>query len=415
MESLHFDHSVERRLRNFPLSPSQENSLMPLYEAVSNGIHAIEDCQPKDRSAERIDIYVNRDEAGKICAIRIVDTGIGLNKEQFDSFKELDSENKIVRGGKGVGRLSWLKAFEIVSINSTYTDSNTTYNRSFTFQLSDTNPFLNYENKQAKGNTGTEVFLENYKNPYGKHAPKKPDTLLRAITRHFLKELIRSDAIRIIVHDKDTTVLNDYLASNLLADLSTSFDFTIEGELHNFKIDHLRISDKLKDPDTKENTLYLIAHGRVVKTVPINELIGMKSLKSGSFYLGVITSKYFDDNVSTERTVFLNDSDIIDQIVRKAASEVVEFLHEDRDEVRKKQKESILRIRKRFPRFSALIKNPDEYVSKLSLSQTSQEALYTDASIRWYRNRNKIEKSYSEIIEKGKLDEQQKNDLENLI
>jgi hypothetical protein len=50
----------------------------------------------------------------------ITDNGIGLNDENFDSFNTAFSDHKLSRGGKGLGRFTWLKAFDKVEIDSTF-------------------------------------------------------------------------------------------------------------------------------------------------------------------------------------------------------------------------------------------------------------------------------------------------------
>jgi hypothetical protein len=50
----------------------------------------------------------------------ITDNGIGLNDENFDSFNTAFSDHKLSRGGKGLRRFTWLKAFDKVEIDSTF-------------------------------------------------------------------------------------------------------------------------------------------------------------------------------------------------------------------------------------------------------------------------------------------------------
>lgn len=103
------------RVRNVSLALS--NGLMPLFEAVSNSIHTIEEAGRVPEEG-RIKIEIKRlappfafdqDSAtqGDIDGFTITDNGVGFNEANFKSFRTLDSEHKVVKGGRGVGRLLW--------------------------------------------------------------------------------------------------------------------------------------------------------------------------------------------------------------------------------------------------------------------------------------------------------------------
>ena len=122
--------NLRGRVRNVSL-PS--NGLMPLFEAVSNSIHAIEEAgrAPDEgrikieirRSAPRLLLDPDhREIPGDIEGFTVTDNGIGFNEANFKSFRTLDSEHKVAKGGRGVGRLLWLKAFESVSVESVFKD-----------------------------------------------------------------------------------------------------------------------------------------------------------------------------------------------------------------------------------------------------------------------------------------------------
>ncbi len=82
-ESLNFDFNFPNRVRNVSLSPTQENSLLPLFEAISNSIHSIEERFGKDDlKAGLIDIDIQtQDDSSAVDCITIQDNGIGLNEK----------------------------------------------------------------------------------------------------------------------------------------------------------------------------------------------------------------------------------------------------------------------------------------------------------------------------------------------
>jgi hypothetical protein len=102
--------------------------LLPLFEAVMNSFQAIRDARRKQGTG-RIRIIVERetallpDEPAPVRSFTIIDDGIGLNDINIDSFNESYSEHKLSLGGKGLGRFTWLKAFERVEIGSTFAEA----------------------------------------------------------------------------------------------------------------------------------------------------------------------------------------------------------------------------------------------------------------------------------------------------
>ncbi len=123
------------------LAPSK--GLWPLFEAVVNSVHAIQ--ERKDVSgAGRIEIQIRREQGAlalggdhgipDITGFEIIDDGAGFTDENFLSFGTSYSTRKAEIGGKGVGRLVWLKAFDRAHVTSAYRDANGWHRRTFDFQ-----------------------------------------------------------------------------------------------------------------------------------------------------------------------------------------------------------------------------------------------------------------------------------------
>ena len=55
----------------------------------------------------------------------------------------LDSQLKVKKGCKGIGRFLWLKAFDKVTVDSIYYEGNHWYSRTFDFALTGINPEQN--------------------------------------------------------------------------------------------------------------------------------------------------------------------------------------------------------------------------------------------------------------------------------
>jgi hypothetical protein len=126
--------NVANKIRNTSLS--KYKGLMPLYELISNSIHAINERRKAGlmEDVEKGNIIVTLirngdpnilasipdDDDYPIQSIVVEDDGIGMNDENFRSFTEADSDHKLQIGGKGLGRFVCLKAFKYLSVESIF-------------------------------------------------------------------------------------------------------------------------------------------------------------------------------------------------------------------------------------------------------------------------------------------------------
>ena len=132
-----WDNDPAGRIRNLSLAPNAKNSLFPLFEAVMNSIHAIEERFGKDNlSKGEISIILHRTKTGDMEGFTVFDNGIGFNESNIESFRRMDSRAKEKIGGKGVGRLVWLKVLDEVRVKSVYDDGSSGLSVSFDFKIS---------------------------------------------------------------------------------------------------------------------------------------------------------------------------------------------------------------------------------------------------------------------------------------
>lgn len=145
-------HSFTGRVRNFNLPPTSSNGMMPVFEAVTNALYAVQEQYPETWADDGvITIEVLRDkpttgpdnqpEHRQVAGFVVTDNGIGLNDALFGHFRELDSEYRADKKGRGIGRLSWVKVFAKAEIASIFAREGHPHQRSFTFKLSNERPF----------------------------------------------------------------------------------------------------------------------------------------------------------------------------------------------------------------------------------------------------------------------------------
>lgn len=391
-EQLEF--TLSGRLRNIVLAPNARNAVIPLFEAITNSLHAIEDRFGADRMKDGSITIATEREKGRITSYRIDDNGEGLNPSNYKSFITSDSTKKVARGGKGVGRLTWLKVFDHVSIDSYYEDVGSTHKLSFTFRLNDQSPITQKSITRADGGAsiGTSIRMEGMSPSFQSRAPKNKGTIEAEIVRHFVSYLISENAPTFILYDHDDRVdLSAYFSDNIVERLDASIPVTLDDEtLINVDVHHLLVAKHLRDVEVGYNTIYLNAHGRNVESYAIDTQIGLNVLREEYVYMGVVSSAYFDEYVSQERTYLTIDPSDKDAIKKAILGSVKGFLAEDIAEVRLDQREKATKTINANPRFMSITGGLDSFLeSKVPLSMRDEEEIHLAFEREYRRERNR--------------------------
>lgn len=349
-----FSSNLKGKVRNFSLP--QNRPLVPLYEAIVNSINAIDERRKADKSiAGDIRIEVVRDrtlfsesDANTVNGFRITDNGIGFNEANMASFMEADSEYKLAVGGKGVGRFSWLKAFSSVKIVSTYKENNSFSTRTFNFKLEQAeieDQIIDSEIKDYR----TVIELKGYLKGYDSNVPKQIETIALRIIQHcFIYFLNESCPTIEIFDDENRLSLNQMWKERFTTDENTC---KFEVGNRTFELLNIKISDRSFQ---HRNRLYLCANERLVDSKDLEKMIvDLDSQifdKTGYWYLGVVTSKYFDECVDMNRLSFTipNESSRLlpeypgmEEILKKACDSIKDYLNEYLAEVETNKQERI--------------------------------------------------------------------------
>ncbi len=317
------------RLRNTDLPKS--HALLPVYEAVVNSIQSIEDsCSAI--SGTRIKVDILREPQGvvknigaslsKITGFQITDTGVGFTEENYKSFNTLDSDRKAEKGGKGIGRLMWLKAFDRASVESQYVSGGIQYQRTFNFDAVSGVAQDRLVETDGSIPTGTTVTLAGFHEEYRKSCPKSGDKIADSLFEHCLWFFIRNEGCpQIYITDGDSRwhlnkVYRDHIASFTKRD-----NIDIKGQ--GFSVIHV----KLRDQSFKKHRMALCADGRLVESEDLKGrvpgLFGRLEDEEGTYIYGCyVSSPFLDLHVRAERTGFTvsekSEGIIADTIVSRA-------------------------------------------------------------------------------------------------
>lgn len=394
------------RVKRLPLKPSAMAALLPMFEAVSNGLHAITDRHGANAKEQgRLDINVLREDPGKpsspVIGFVVTDNGIGLNEENFNSFLRPDSQHKMQRGGKGVGRLGWLKVFKDIRVDSTYETGPPNPSkldiRSFDFVLkNDEQVILRVGVPVSSSGPGTRVSLEGFDTIYGGKCPVEAATIRQRVIGHFMQVLATDTAPAIIIADGgETTDLRAAFKDLIKDTCEQQVTVTVDDDQEvTLTMRHMRAAKSIR-PDVNHknyNWLFMSAHQRAVDDVPIDEAIGLKALRDEEVYVGCVYGDYLDAHVNAERTAFTFDPDENRTIRRALINSIMTYLNDDVSAIKQKKLAVALRIVREYPQFLYLHGEMESFVEKLAPGAASREQVFVEMCRDRYRKTNAAHK-----------------------
>jgi len=309
--------SLAGRVRNTNLPKS--HSLLPLLEAVVNGLQAIDARLGDDIGQGHLRVKIERsgqEEFGfeysgpgraplkPIMGFTVEDNGVGFTPDNMSSFETLDTDFKASLGCRGVGRLLWLKAFDRVSVRSAYlTNDGALQTRQFKFSIA--GEVEHAEAPDGFGEPGTVVHLAGFKDAFQKGAPKSVDAIAREVFEHCIWYFLRpGGAPDVTIVDEDVVSLDRLMEEFVFSELPLT---TVEVKGQKFDMVNLRLKPSARNPAPR---LCWCAANRVVTeenlTGKIAGLYGrLKDEASAEFtYTCYLSSDYLDTHVRADRTAF---------------------------------------------------------------------------------------------------------------
>lgn len=320
---------IVNRVRRLPKPTTAAEALQPIFEAVSNAMHAIEDRFPNGESKVqgRIDVVVRNLGTPEQVSVLVTDNGIGLDDARFNAFITTDTGFKFERGGKGVGRLLWLDMFEKVRVQSVFlNEQQELWRRSFDFVLAERDQLQNEVLEQIHdGAPGTSVeFVGIREGTYRAKFPERPAVVIRHFGSHFLAEFILGNSPQVFVQvDARNATFPEDIRNLLIEERGHSdFNHDIFGQL---QVSHFVFRSAASAGFEGKHQLHFIANGRTVTSRKIDGLIGVGRFGAddNAVYHGCVSGVFLDDRVNQERTNFNFDEKTLEQLSKVCAEVAV--------------------------------------------------------------------------------------------
>jgi hypothetical protein len=366
------------------------NTLLPLFEAIVNSIQAVEEYSSTNTGIININIVRSTQKALNFEGIEklpdiidfyITDNGIGFNEKNYESFNYAHSTYK--KGGKGIGRFTWLRAFTKAEIESCYKEKDKWFERKFNFEPTK-NGIEKHEKKPLESNQkhSTTVKLINLKEDYRKWCNAKTEDIAFKIIEHTFIYFLNKDCPRIVINDmsEEPLVVNDLFNVFTKAQVKNR-DIPIRS--NQFKLSIVKIfNDKKID-----NKIHYCANNREVDndkiSIDIPEFDNFLTNDNNEKYSIAIyvEGSFLDENVNEERTAINFSKGDIDfpnkttqEELRKA---VTDFLQTEYQEQINNLSEVRLEKVKKFvgghPRYRQLIKYKSDKLKKIPSTLTEDK------------------------------------------
>lgn len=288
---------------------SAPRGLIPLFEAISNSIDAIEErkLSPTDgririRLIERHDLATDGNDTTTLFdGFEIADNGVGFTQRNITSFGEAYTLSKVKLGGKGVGRFMYLKVFREVDVRSIFEVGGTYSLRAFRFNIND--EMVGADTVTPTNESiGTTIVMQGMDQKYQAAWPREPETIAKRIIEHFLIRF----AARLCPQIKLEALGFEAI------DVNGLYDQTVQPHIHErfFKAGENTFAIQAfrnRDGRTKHE-YHLCANGREVTTARLRDLMPelperLTDDQQSSYALIVlVTGEYLDGHANRERT-----------------------------------------------------------------------------------------------------------------
>lgn len=236
--------------------------LQPIYETIVNSIEAEATEIDVVLFGDKNDLFDKKTLVPKLNGFKIIDNGVGFDKKNRESFSEYLSRYKSKLGCKGIGRFTWLKVFENISIQSLTKEEKVDITFNENFSENDIK-FEKYKSKFSR----TEIIFEGVQKRFVNNKKDlRPNLDLKEIKSKIEDHLM----VNFFLWRKKKKEFKIRLKTDDLSEHTEYINTKIELKEKKFKFDDEMFTLYYNFIDSKKNKhlSFYCANGRTVKSFP---------------------------------------------------------------------------------------------------------------------------------------------------
>lgn len=414
---LHLKHKtidLTAEVKRATLPDGLQGFLFPMYEAISNAFHSIEDRWENDLEDKgRLDVTFD-DQAREVT---IKDNGSGFDEANLSAFLTPLTGNKYERGGKGFGRFMAFKVYSRVF----YSSGQKKPDGMLTKGCYRYDPFSNDDNlivvKETDGagahphDCGVTVSMRSPKADFEdyfvlegkdrKHNHTAED-IVSAVLDHFLIEFIQKKVPKhfVLTIQGATFNLYKYFHESLAVGGSRKEEVVIGTETVEITFDYFKVGEE----HAKKHRLYFYANNRAASDLenissglnsnPFTEMKGEEEFRY--YYLVAVSSDFFKSSQSRDRITNLHakihhnktKKSIKDHLIAMAKAHILDLEQTYTSDRRLKMKEHVDHLIAIDPLLRRGLggKTSEEFVKKRGITET-REQLAQDLFVERFRQK----------------------------
>lgn len=402
--------------------------LFPMYEAISNAFHSIEERWEEELETKgKVDVTFDSQRH----SILVSDNGNGFDDVNLDAFLTPLTGKKFERGGKGFGRFMAFKVFNKVFYSSAQIGKNDTITsgcyRYDPFSADDN--LIDISEDEGAGlhphDRGVSVLMQtplastaDYFVLEGKdrHLKHTAEDIVSAVLDHFLIEFVQGKVPKHFIIDIQGVPFNlfDYFHEALSIGGSKTGSLPVGSELVEFEFSYFKVGVD----QAKKHRLYFYANNRAASDLenissglnnrPFSESNG--TVEREYYYLVAVSSDFFRSSQSRDRITNLHGKvdfggtkkPIKDHLISLAKQHILEIESEytaDRRAEMKSQVEHLIAVDPLLRRGLGE-RSSEDFVLKRSITETPEQ-LAQDLFIERFRQKF----DFSKLDENASVDE----------
>lgn len=387
-------------LQRTRLAWSTEDFLLPVIEAVSNGIHGIEARFGGVNGAHEGQVKIvfrNATDPGAL-EVTVSDNGIGLNKKNYEEFKIPFSGHKLDRNGRGFGRFIAFKVFKYINYTSSYEIDGELNHRCFEFDV-----FQEKEIKEAPHGDdnlkcGVTVRYKEVREGWENIVEfLTAERVSQTVATHFMPYFLYGWLPRITIefNEEPARDITEEYARIFVSNENGEFECDIDGarEKVSYRITRLPLGGKFKS-----HCLLLSAADRIVgNPIDLKEKIGRSSFEDeqGNRYVVVVVAAgdAFDARLNDTRTSVDLSQDGIREIVNHITQQVIARELAQIKSIKSAQVEAVRGVLRRNPILKMGLRGQriEDYVESQP-NNWSEEQFVSNLAVERARENARLEK-----------------------